>query len=858
MNAPFSFDRDRQVITGFAPTKIWVNGPTLGPGLRGRVEGLLAQFHMQVYAGGLQQLRKVYRLEDGTVIEVKHTFGTTQVIVTPVPPEKPTSEFFGGILIRPRYHAVQESFLGYRATSNPYDAANEPGLRTVMPEIAEPTRPSVPGTASDDVTDWLVVQISKTKKLGPKSIASKAARILRIKDPKFGDVVEVATEIDRYLLSTQPAGTAVSAPSTVFQEFYLCGRRVINIPPLTYTLGEFSGPSYTRLRTIGLKFSGFEKAHLAEGIVVLAVGGRLYAVDTLARPVDGLATWQLLAAETAPSNMNAYGLNFTEAVVGNVFTLTCSGTNGAGACSGFTVVVTTTESGRTIAGSVNIALQTWVAAVAASSAFSHIYHADWVVNVSLTTVPAIDLGGGTIVMGTAENITSTGITTGTITYSASSGRAAILPDPFAGGTLPYAKEQTGSITWEGSRQIAGIGLDLSSVPGVIPEQYASVVQRSIASSCVMAMGGIADVASSVSASYSTTTTGSPVRGNVTSTSIDASLVTYEGDVPNNPVTADDYLAFDQHTQSIALKRRQSRRVTFSPSTTIDLRHVFDFIPAATQRLVPVVAEGTKASARVITTAGAALHEWADLWTFFPTPPPAAIPSSGSIAVMGGLPIALPFGKEELFPAYSGGHPRTVTYEGIGAMTPLVEINVYTAPGFGTQVPTDRYLGSSSTSGGTTTYTHLADHTVSNPGGMPTTPMTASAYASLYPTSAYAVPPGSTTVASGNIADFVAIQPSIPLLFGTTPYVNASSTASLRDLVLRDLRTGGYIAQLHQQYNSATPGFNFLFVDTVVGNAKGTIALKDLIDEWVSLGERTTPADRKLFLDFVPEYKVALI
>lgn len=849
MTTPNSFDRNGNPRTGFIPARIFSSGPASDAEMARCVDIARGRFQAEVDTGGLNQLRKTYRFSGGSRVEASFMFGVYWFRYTGPSAGKKEPEFFGGILIQPKYHAVEAGFIGYRNTvTHPFDHAGEPALRTLMVEVGEPTRPSVPGTATDDVTDWLVIQISKTKKLGPSSISSGAARVLRIKNPKFGDVTEAASEVNRYLLSTSPR----NSPSVSrFHEFYLCGQHVTAIPPLTPAeFANRNGP--TRLRTLGMSVNSFKTAYKAEGIVVFAIRERLYCVDTLNRPEGGSATWQLLDEKPGQSRMQSFGTEFTETRVGDLLTLTCSGTDGAGACSSFVVYVLTTESGRNITGEITPRYQTWLPAIPAGSTFSQQVQHTGASTITTLTMPATGLFDGTVLTyGTAYRGTTSWNTAAALTYTETSGRAEMAPDTFLGGYLPVTPERTASIQWTLSDSVSNEGFVKTTATGVFPEEYSAAVRTLRSMSVTLSMSGLSDAPSVVSATYNSNSFGNGIVTEFSSTS-DGSLITYEGAIRDDPSTATRYVARDRHVGRVAVKQTQASNGSFTSSSTINLKNVFDVVPGGVNVSRPVTTAGVTSSIAVLQNTGAVLHSWSNLWDFLPAPPPMASPTAGSYLVMGAIPYTDPFGPLETFPAIS--HPHTRTYRGIGALERTRSLNEHVPPGV-FPIPVEEFVSFDVGSGLTTVSLNQLsyNYTMSYPGG-PASPMTVPNYMALYPISSYTLSPP----AAPELPDSVGILPTVDLKFGTTPYSTASSTEIIADLIYGDMRSGGYIAQIHHRVPGIALNTQFVLVDTVVGNVKGSIPLKTLLDEWIDSKVRSTPEDRRVFIDHSPIYEVALI
>lgn len=332
----YFFDRDGTPLTGKTPLALRVIGAPTGAQIDAGVS--FAQSVLEeVRLGGLQQLRKSATMFGGRVRATVHVcFGVTSVEIQAIPqPEEPRKEeaFFGGVAIQPSY--LPDETLAFGPAEIDRDAP-----RTIIPEaeisgatVTKPGRPAVPG-AEAVTTDWLVIQIVKDRPLTSEPIKNGTVKIFRAKDLKLGEVVEPSSTIDKYLLSAK----------SDFSEFYICGQQVTSIPPLPLT-SEERGWTVARLRTINFVPDSFERAHLTRGVVIAAVDKKLFAVDTRAET----PTWLLLHAATfdAPTRfINNFGkeLSTIRNDDGSVSVL-CHGTNNAGECSRFEIALTPVPDG---------------------------------------------------------------------------------------------------------------------------------------------------------------------------------------------------------------------------------------------------------------------------------------------------------------------------------------------------------------------------------------------------------------------------------------------------------------------------------------------------------------------------------
>lgn len=349
MSQNFFYTNDGTPLAGQVPIRLTIHGPDSAANkVRSEANGLLNAFLTDVRAGGLSQLRRRASLAGGGYVEMSHAFGLTTVDVYVGGGETEAEGFFGGILIKPQ---LLRPGLIAGPNSTPHGTWDDVlGVKTSGRSAALSGRPAVPGTAGAE-TNWLVVQIHPTRALDDEPIKKGAVKIWRIKDPKFGEIAEV-NEAGRYLVSTKAPGT----------EFYVCGKKMDHVPPFPQTLARVGRlrnfasfnmlePRF-RLRSYDLTIPSFKQANKAEGFIFFAAGRGLWGLDTLARDPGGMPEWQLLASlPDDPSDpdgrtFNAFGDKFVETTENGVATITCEGTNGIGARSGFTVTITPNSGGR--------------------------------------------------------------------------------------------------------------------------------------------------------------------------------------------------------------------------------------------------------------------------------------------------------------------------------------------------------------------------------------------------------------------------------------------------------------------------------------------------------------------------------
>ena len=335
MSQLYFFNGEGDPLVGKPPLELRFVGQVL-PDAAVQAVRLANQWLHDVRIGMLRQLRRQAVLTDGTLVQFRHVFGVSTVTITaPANTSRKDVAFYGGVLIKPVFH--EDATLTYGPAEPDFENSF-----TLWPEATmsgkvpgKPGRPAVPGTKPSDTTDYLVVQVAKDVLLTGQPVARGLIKLFRIKDPKFGEVVEASTTEGKYLLST----------TRDFSEFYICGKVVPSIPPLPLLPGDFY--RYVMyLRTINFVPRSFEEGPKTKGIVLAILNNKFYVIDTTATtPV-----WQLLDEQSLAfpwEEINDFGATITtEKLENGGFKMTCSGTNGVGACSGFTFSKRIDSAGR--------------------------------------------------------------------------------------------------------------------------------------------------------------------------------------------------------------------------------------------------------------------------------------------------------------------------------------------------------------------------------------------------------------------------------------------------------------------------------------------------------------------------------
>jgi hypothetical protein len=328
-------DREGRPLGGQIPMEVRYSGGGDYQSVAADVGAILRSFLQNVRQSTADEHAEDVPLPGGGSVSLSARFGTVTVDVYVPPTGSSTGLFYGGILINP--HVITGDEAAYLSLAgNPTPWRVPEGVKSAG---TRPGRLAVPGTG-DAATEWLVVQISRDLPLTGDPLATGAVRMYRIADPLFGLFCEVA-EPGRYAVSTKD-GSA----------FFMCGKQLTHVPPMPSglpALGRSSeaggGPSPYSIRTVGFVPSSFEAAAQTDGIIIFALVNQLWALNTRERTESTPAPWRLLATVSMPRDYpadylpNEFGTTFTTNVSGST-TITCTGTNGVGTCSGWSVTIT--------------------------------------------------------------------------------------------------------------------------------------------------------------------------------------------------------------------------------------------------------------------------------------------------------------------------------------------------------------------------------------------------------------------------------------------------------------------------------------------------------------------------------------
>ncbi|MEY5098354.1 MAG: hypothetical protein RJA36_1073 [Pseudomonadota bacterium] len=359
-------ERDGTPIVGQVPMEVRYSGGGNYSTVAADVGALVRAFVNNVRQSLVPTHCETLPLPGNGFVELRYEYGSMMVDVYLPPAPDEGGPFYGGILINPHVITGDEAaYLSLAGNPTPWRVPDQVKSAGEMPG-----RPAVPGTG-DAETEWLVVQISRDLPLTGSPLDTGAVRMFRIDSPLFGAFCEVA-EPGRYAVSTID-GSA----------FFMCGRQLDYVPPMPAELLPSIGRSIeagggispSRIRTIGMQPASFIEAHAAEGIIIFALVNQLWALNTRERTDSTPAPWRLLAEAAMPRAYpgdylpNEFGAQFT-VTTGEDTTITCSGTNAVGECSGWTVTVTPGVPLPELAGTISLVDSGFRASVAHSQTVS--------------------------------------------------------------------------------------------------------------------------------------------------------------------------------------------------------------------------------------------------------------------------------------------------------------------------------------------------------------------------------------------------------------------------------------------------------------------------------------------------------
>lgn len=128
----------------------------------------------------------------------------------------------------------------------------------------------------------------------------------------------------------------------------------------------------------------------------------------------------------------------------------------------------------------------------------------------------------------------------------------------------------------------------------------------------------------------------------------------------------------------------------------------------------------------------------------------------------------------------------------------------------------------------------------------------STYAGLFPGSIYALhAPDDDYIYPATItAGMTPSEESFTSLSMTKTTTIANGVQHISDVIYRDLRTGGFVLQLHWRlaYGPGAGTTEKFLLETYVGNDFGMVPLSDVLNEWIALRRPDAVPLGEVFLD----------
>lgn len=514
------YDKDASPILGKAPIQMRVKGGPASSTVQAGVNSALNAFLANARISEAPNLQKTVALPDGTTVRMRSRFG--QVIVdVAIPPqiEEPEEkeEFYGGIVIRPYCLTNEAEYL-------PAAPDSVEAVDFTLPEVTTRERPAVPTLRPGDPTTHIVVQIRNNVPLDNNPVARGYVKIFRIKDPLVGAHAEVSNSPTRYLVSAKYD----------FSEFYLCGKKLVKVPPLPETVHTIA-----RVQSYGFKPQRFVDAAKATGVLFVAINKKLYGLDAgAAEPA-----WVLLATAIFDDSLN-YANDFGDTASkttapSGVTSITCSGSNGAGVCSTFTGIITPGSPRPALSGTITLMHDGTVPEVPGARAYS-----------ATLTIEGTNTSGTYM----SQDVGMSEFTTTRHDEEiVSPGAMALLPDRFLGGTLPQYTANGRSFVQNWSSVGVFDGWAGTSFPEFHTTYSYDQVDTRVDGTQIDTVEYTAAGASSASAPYST----------YTFTHVSPAAI----ERPPDPVLRFSYRGMDRHTGKMAWRSDVQRSATTSQFPT---------------------------------------------------------------------------------------------------------------------------------------------------------------------------------------------------------------------------------------------------------------------------------------------------
>lgn len=819
------YDLNGNPITGKSPVQIRVTGGKLEGAARAGVQAFLNSFLAKARVSLAENHQQSVRLADGTTIEASSRFGivnvAVEVPVRKVEEDNPTDEFVGGILLRPEF-CVDESVMFGPAQPDIFAG------RSLVPEVAtrgktssKPGRPAVPGVATTESTDWLVVQIAKGETLADQPVKSGAVKIYRLTNPLFGEQVEVNDTPERYLLSANFDLT----------EFYICGKRADYIPALPLTSTELSELREVRIRTYKFAPPTFVRGNKAEGYVFVAAGLKLFALNTRERPPAGMPTWKLLhtATFTPVEYLNAFGTTFTQAVTpSGAVTITCSGSNGAGVCSGFSVTITPVPNAPpTITGVLNPMHDGSVAPVPQVYTYNASLQMSGTVTFSTNPVTLTDFTyRGSFIHYTVDLSISEGAN------ELRTNRFTGTPNPrYSAGARTEFTELTSATAFNNWVDATPFFLTNDDLVQETTTSGATSDARTTSITYTASNIYSEGVAMSQSSSYLRTT---------------PSVVTA---LPADPVQRFDY-DLEEHVGELAWKTEKWRTATRTPpgsesgsplSGATDPLTPFHPTDASTATLESIAYSGLTLSTALVRRSGETLVGWSDAFSRFASRPTWADAFSED---MPAVPEKYSMIHYRTGPSFLDGS-LSGTVVSFNEWFPAIEMSPAAFQNFDSGgFPTTSFgfpLIPNTSSGSPTTFSfdHNVDGTVNS--------YTIGDFTTLFPSCRYAYSPGPGSLTNVVVGITTGAQPPAQ---DTGGVADPKNQMRIGGNIRYDLRTQGFIAESIWWHEHSTGEWR-TSAESFIGNDVSIVPLRQVLDEWRALGQLDGATDGKYIFAIKP-------
>lgn len=810
------YDKDAAPVPGKSPVQMRVKGGPASSTVQAGVNAALNAFLAGSRISEAPNLQKTVALPDGTTVRMRSRYG--QVIVDVViPPQieelEEKEDFYGGIVIRPYCLSNETEFLNA-------EIGTVTAVDFTLPEVTTKQRPAVPSLRPGDPTTHIVVQIKNDVPLDDNPVARGYVKIFRIKDPLVGLHAEVSSSPTRYLVSAKAD----------FSEFYLCGKKLTRVPAMpvtTYTIA--------RVQSYGFRPAKFAAAARSSGLLFVAVDKKLYGLDAGAV----VPAWTLLAEATFSDSLQ-YANDFGDTVSATtapsgVVTITCSGSNGAGVRSTFTVHVTPGSPRPTLTGAITLMHDGTVPAV----------------NQDVTYEATLTIEGtnfSNTSMGAAADIAEHTVTR-IDERVRGVGAMPLITDRFLGGTFPrYTAVGSSTVeNWSCSGTFDG-WVDADGMGNELPDYTLTFSYERV----VTSLGGAAVTTTTYTWDRVQQWLGSSSSVQAFEEVFPAALVR-----PASDVDRYFYTRKDLHTGKLAWRRGYQRSCSTTqfptqtgPSMGETIVEGFPGDPAGTYEPTgtqTATYSAATATYELLRPSGAQLVGFDDLPELFGTVPfwaaSFSVTTDGTgINKYGNLPSE--GGVSEKYTICSGPNETIQPTPLILQTSPFYWIN-WTGPvGIhrATFPPYDMFSPAPYPGGAS------FSHTITFDGSTPTS-FDIADYVAYFTPSANGEPGFGTIAPGSTIRVGPGSGPQTPQadsgLYCSPTETGDTGRIGFDDHILYDIRTHGFIAwSLVRTEN--VEGISWVYNATaLIGNDVSVVPLRDVIDEWRNLGTPDSASDLKI-------------